>query len=691
MEVLALHSMSGEIDKVFKSLMQSGRPDVVDDNQNVITPEVYVDLFENDYILRQVLDDNHTLLKGRRGTGKSTIFVKAEDILTKESVNSLPIYINLQTCYEVIRTSNSETEDNQLTRLQTYRNFLTEILENIKKNLKKRISNNGEINKLFLEIKEGQYIDKDFERTLDVNKTISKNNNSTVGGSIGTEGVNITANLGNGNDQGEAVTRTLNEIRIFSIHSILKQIKDILHQNKINKVYLFLDDFSELNEESQKAVIDSLIAPIISSYNDTFKVKIAAYPGRITLGNADATKIVPVSLDFYEAYEASGKNYNGVERLSIDYIKRTLEMRLNVFTNGQVKLNELFDTTNYPFDDYLKRLFDCTCAIPRSLGYILNYCYLASINNGDTINMQHIDDAAIKYYDENIYADFANDIRFKQSFYDDKSLLDQVAQKNLADEIIEYLYNLKRKLIDNHMKGTLTNQLFKDTIQKKGSNYWIPTSHFHINKDSEKLLKTLELYYIVNKYSEGSTRGDKVSYYGLNYGLCVENKIDFGRPEGRRKYDYWRQPDFELTKFIPQVLSNIEVIECSYCNKVYSDLQYEIYLENENCFKCTEKGTVVKKNKFQGKLEKKIEEWRQRSLPNTHISILRVLFNKKDQKISAFEIGNLVDKHHLTITNSMRTLCNKGYVDFEIKSKRYYYIKDKSISEFFSDSIDSDL
>jgi hypothetical protein len=490
------------------------------------------------------------------------------------------------------------------------------------------------------------------------------------------------------------VAQQFSEIRIFSIHDILKKLKVILNRNGIKKVFLFLDDFSELNEESQKVVVDSLIAPIIASYNDTFKIKIAAYPGRVYMGITDATKIVPVPLDFYDAFELSSANYVGVENAAIDYIKRTLEKRLYEFTKGHINISDIFKITDeVTLKDYLKLLFECTAAIPRSLGFILNYCYLSSINNGKQITSDNIKNAAMKHYTENIYPDFINDVRFKQSFYDDKTILDQVAQKHLMDEIVKYLFEIKRSTIRDYQTGKLNKQLFIETLEKcrAGSNFIFPTSHFYIDKESERLLKTLELSYIVNKFSEGSSRTpeEKISYYGLNYGLCLSKKIDYGRPKLRRSYDYWRQEEFDLTKFVFKTISNIETIECEYCNKVYDEKMYEIYNEDRRCFKCGELNTVTKKNRFEKKLEIKIEEWKAKSLPNTHISILRTLYNNKDKQLSASQIGALTDKHHLTVTNVMKTLIKSKYVKYIEKEKRYYSITNRSITEFFSDSIDN--
>jgi predicted ATP-dependent serine protease len=92
MDEIAILSVSEKIETAFKSMIKSGRPDVTDEQNNSLIPNVYVDLYENNYVLRQVIDDNHTLLKGRKGTGKSTIFLRAEQELS-QSRDKVCIYI----------------------------------------------------------------------------------------------------------------------------------------------------------------------------------------------------------------------------------------------------------------------------------------------------------------------------------------------------------------------------------------------------------------------------------------------------------------------------------------------------------------------------------------------------------------------------------------------------------------------
>lgn len=689
---LSLLSVTSEIEKAFKSLIKSGRPDITDDENNSLIESLYVDLFNNDYILRQVLDDNHTLLKGRRGTGKSTIFLRAEQEIQKNK-KQFAIYINLQTCYEEVKSANSDEENLALTKYLTYKNFLTEILKSVQKRFSSKFSSDKEFEELFNAIEEGKYIDKDFQRSIDVTSTQSQENKSDIGVKLGLN--NATLNVGQGSiDKNESTASTkVTELRIFSIHEILKRIKEIANKRGISKIYLFLDDFSELNMDSQKVVIDSLIAPIISSYNETYKVKLAAYPSRIYTGNIDSTKLPSYALDFYDAYEQSSSTYVDVEALAIDYISRTLTRRIEIYTRRQISLEEIFDLDRAPLEEYLKTLFYCSSSIPRSLGFILNYAYLSSINKGNPITIENINSASVKYFEENILADFINDVRFKQSFYDDKDLLDQIAQKNLMDKIVEKQFNVKREMIEQFQKGTLKKQIFTETLEKyrKGSLYWLPTSHFFINKETEKLLKTLELYFIVNKFNEGSSRepGKKISYYGLNYGLSLLKRIDYGRPAFRRTYDYWRQEEFNLNEYIPRIISNIEVIKCESCEKVYDETEYNIYIVHKRCFKCTQENTVHVTSKFQTKFKKKIEEWHENSLPDVHINILRILYNNIDIEMTAFEIGTQIDRHHLSVTHAMRPLVNSTYVSFKERDKRYYKITDEAVTKFFSDTLDT--
>lgn len=684
-EKLELISLRDNIEAAFKSMIKSGRPDIIDSDNNNLLPLLYVDLLEGDYFLKQALDENHVIFKGRRGTGKSTIFLQAETILSKNK-KTLPIYINLQSCYEDIRPANTQDNAEKITLYNIYLKFFYQVLQRIEEKCKLLIKDR-DIEKLFKEVKNGEYIDAEFQRMMQITTNNSKNQtlNLSVNSNKEIES-NITVSKMASTEQ-QCNTQ---ELRIFSINTILSKMKKILRKHSIGKVYLFLDDFSELDYDSQKLMIDSLIAPIISSYNDTFIIKLAAYPYRIYLGNIDSSKIVPCSLDFYDVYEKTSTNYTSVEASGIDYIKRTIKRRIMVYTSEQLDADELFNTKKESLDVYYKTLFYASAGIPRCLGYILTYSYVNSINKGNAITLQDINSASKTYFTQNILADFYNDNRYKQSFFDDNKILTQLTQKKLMDDLIEISKTFKRQILSRYTKKEKIKDIYKDTLEKykNGITYWLPSSHFYVEKDVENILQTLELYYIVSKFNEGSNRkaGIKISYYGLNYGLCLENMIDYGKPDLRRAYDYWRQDEFDYTDFIPAALNAVEVPTCTNCGYQYSNKQeYEVVKKFGYCLSCKAEHSINTTNELQNILAKEIAKWKMDCLPDIEIDILRVLYNNIGTAMTAAEIGMLVERHHLGVTKIMDKLKRNDYVSYDVREKRYYRIEAKAISKFFSD------
>ena len=63
-----------------------------------------------------------------------------------------------------------------------------------------------------------------------------------------------------------------------------------------------------------------------------------------------------------------------------------------------------------------------------------------------------------------------------------------------------------------------------------------PTSHFHVLAEYDPVLSSLELNFFLTKYYEMKDRdGREVSVYALNYGLCQQQAISFGRPREKRE------------------------------------------------------------------------------------------------------------------------------------------------------------
>lgn len=264
-----------------------------------------------------------------------------------------------------------------------------------------------------------------------------------------------------------------------------------------------------------------------------------------------------------------------------------------------------------------------------------------------------------------------------------------MAQKKLMDDLIEIAKTFKRQVIVKKANNEPIKSIYTETIKKykSGITNWLPSSHFYIEKAIENVLQTLELYYIVTKFNEGSSRkpGIKISYFGLNYGLCLENGIDYGKPDIRRSYDYWRQDEFDYTNLIPVSLNSVETPKCSNCGYEYTDkTELEIAQRFGYCLSCKKENSIQITNSVSQALEKQLEQWKNYSLPDIEINILRVLYNNQDIAMTAYEISLEVERHYLGLTKIMDKLKRLGYITYNSTDKRYYKIEEAAIIKFFS-------
>jgi hypothetical protein len=164
----------------------------------------------------------------------------------------------------------------------------------------------------------------------------------------------------------------------------------LLKKIGINHVFICLDDFSEIDYEAMKIFVDVIIGPLNNLSDEFFKFKIAAYPGRIYLGDIDPQKIEQIRLDFYELYQA--KTITDVHAQAQGSIKRLIEKRTQFFCKQTP--DEFFDTTKASLDDYYKILFDITSCVPRNVGWILWYANQQSIAKDKKITLNVLSIAA---------------------------------------------------------------------------------------------------------------------------------------------------------------------------------------------------------------------------------------------------------------------------------------------------------
>jgi hypothetical protein len=373
--------------------------------------ELYVDPLPNNHVLQTMMKPNTTFIIGRKGTGKSTIFLRAQHELRKRSKYA-SAYIDIKTIFEESRVDpnliarvdsvSGTLPKESLEKLRLYKAFLRSVIREINEELKKRVKFTlwdrikqfitGSADDLFIgldtllaDIDVHQFSSIVGLKTLSIH---SKNDSSEEAGIEGTSSVSLLPkpDLKASLTAKDSVTisseheQTYSDILIreFNITDFLSRLKTLLNQISINHLYIFIDDFSELPKDAMEIVVDTLLAPLNNWSNELIKFKVAAYPGMVYYGNIDKTKIDEINLDLYKLYGSS--HVTTMEEKAIDFTHRLVERRLYHYC--KCNANVFIDPR---YEDLWRILFYATMANPRNLGYLLFYLYESHLIFGRTI------------------------------------------------------------------------------------------------------------------------------------------------------------------------------------------------------------------------------------------------------------------------------------------------------------------
>ena len=421
-----------------ESLKRYRRAELKDDQGKSLLKRLYVDLLPDDFILTKSIQPNTTYLVGRKGTGKSTIFLRIEEELTEKNF-ILPVYLDAKTVFESSQ-NNLQALDGKSIATEYYKkyvwqynfikSFLAVIFDKIEKNYKskKTLLNFfvGDIDKSYVEDElkniqnnlktEGCFSILPFPIFEEKIKEITANDSAekvisspkaSVSLSLLTQDVGATLNSSSSQIT-EAKQSQINEklssvlLQTFNIQEIINRIKNILVKIKIDHIFILLDDFSELDDDSIKYFTDVIIAPLNNWSEEFIKFKIAAYPNRIYYGKIDSTKVDLIDLDFYKLY--SSHNRDDMESLAVNFTERLLKARFKHYLKSDV--DKFFDTSKTSMSEYYELIFQTSFNVPRIMGYILVNCYEASIVHNKPINKQSIKNACEKYYEDQLHVYF---------------------------------------------------------------------------------------------------------------------------------------------------------------------------------------------------------------------------------------------------------------------------------------------
>lgn len=652
-----------------ESMKKYRRADLIDEKGRSLLEKLYIDLLPNELILKKALLNNTTFFIGRKGTGKSTIFLRLEQELRKKE-NHISCYLDVKTIFEKSQSQYISIEklkefipDGLLQKYLIERTFIQNTLMAIHDELDKKYNSLGDrLAKIFITtgpeaVKER--IEELHQKITD-NKTLEnievpllktiatkfeksnenfKEKKTKLGGLELSGGKKSDCiNGGIKTDTGIIWKKSDKEsselenefstvfLQVFQIKEIIKEIKGILSVLKIDHLFILLDDFSEIDDHAIIRFVDVLLAPLNNWSDEFIKFKIAAYPNRIYYGKIDPSKIDTIYLDFYNLYSEFDRDK--MEVSATDFTKRLVESRIKHYTNSN--LSDFFETDNsLGPEDYYSLFFKVSMNVPRILGYILSFCYQSKIVYDKKINKTDIETASQRYYEEKILT-FFDATTYSLLGIDEKISILQL--RELLDKISDRLTNIKKRI---------------QTKELSGSSY-IPTipfaTHFHFNSDLEKFLKTLELNFFVNKYNDMSDKdGVPSSIYSINYGLARKLNIPWGKPEGNQFRKYFIERPFNFNNLIIDFLNESKRIQCTNpeCKKEFSVDQLK-FLEF-NHFKCNVCSNLVEIKSISESISRKIESIdKDKLLPTPELKILQELL-KSEEPLYAREIAQEID------------------------------------------------
>ncbi|RQO33643.1 transcriptional regulator [Herminiimonas sp. KBW02] len=668
---------------------------------------VYVDPLPNMAVLNTVLSSNTTFIFGRKGTGKSTIFARAQSDI-REKADSLSVYLDVKSINESSQTSDvitKETKGSELANevIQPHlirKAFLIEIFSRLIDEIDSICRKTGivdrflgktkrydELKRELFELKErarkGVLNDAELP-ILQLIEREAKQRNSRQTTDENTKSVAAGVSTTDASFKGDYKSSDLEEIlddkeiyerysaavlRTFPYQEFITKLVVLLEELSFTSLILFFDDFSELSWIEQRLFVDVILAPLNNTSGEKIKLKIAAYPGRVYYGNIDPGKIDILNLDFYQLYKSS--DVQTMESRAIDYTKRLIENRFEVFN---IKSFDYFAKTN-PIEEYYTLLFQVSFNVPRLMGHILHICYLDQISRGEPITLQSIRLASKKYYEQVLKAYFDRKNRFATEPFARK--LDRNNQKILLQKITHEAREVKSNISTGKIGGTYFEGLTNP-----------PVSHFTIYPSLEPMMASLELNFLVTKYHEMRDKsGDDVSVYCLNYGLCEDDRLAWGYPKGRRDdRSYFVQRCFSYNAVIHQFLAATRTIRCDDCGATYPiEDKEKIEYFNWQCKEC--KAGKCKEVNLSADYMKELAALNEdMKLEEVELDILEVL-NSEGREMRAGEVSALIDTSHQLVGARTAKLKDSFLVEKETKNNiTMNRISERAKEIYFSES-----
>lgn len=628
------------IREAFSSILRADYISISELKQLKELDDYYVDFFNN---IPKILQFQDNFVNGRRGTGKTTLLMRAyyeclktispsvkekSSLLTEKSI--LPIYIDLSQCKDIFDDSNIEIFE---------RNFIIKLVEEFRKQLDtifaeskiKIFKNNYAQLETFDEalelIKEGILIKK-------TNLSEKEEKTSECGVEIGAK-LSVTDPTVSANESSSSAVKTEREnefLKCCSVQSLLGYLGQIRKQSCLDAIYVFVDEFSDLSNEEQTR-FSMLLKKLLGSKNNIF-FKVGTITDRYYFGESIiiGRDIYPISLDLCDFVEKYGGIVSASKKLE-EYTSEVIEKRMQAYAPG-VSFSEVFKTDK---KSIIARVSREAMGVPRTIGLILqNALSQAEIKRDSFIQLSEIN-AGIRE---------ARKIYFRQF------------QGAVQKKVIPGFYM------------DMWNSLLKKALDEKNKNSDRPASHFLLDPLRKKYLNVFCENFMVHclEDSRASKYGGNYVLYAIDYDVCSDNNIVYAT----------EKDEFTAARFIYDAVfqaydgyfmkERIRSYKCPICNRIYEESEVA-QAKVKRCFECDEKlEEIVHK-------DVPITEGNYTELEVRILGIIGTL--SKDEAMTAAEIGDAVGCSVQKVALwCSRVLKKKDLIEIEKKEgKNYYYDK----------------
>lgn len=547
----------------FQSILRADYISIDDIQQLATLDDYYVDYFNN---VPKVLQDQDSYISGRRGTGKTALLMRCyyeclKTVSTKISKKSmifedkkvLPLYIDLSQCKDIFEKEDEKNIEHNFIKYLTkeLKEQLAIIFEQSKmKIFKEDTSKMPEFDFIAQALMEGITIKREVTAQELTQKESSKDGIAT---GISTEKMGLDINMEEGYET--EIVKSISETTNFNVQELLSALGTIRRTSKIDSIYVFIDEFSDLSDDEQKE-FSELLKKLLGSKNNIF-FKVGTITDRYDFGEKIiiGRDIFPIFLDLNDFVEKYGGIVTALKQLE-DFTTSLVNKRLASYCPN-ISINAVFDEKS---NEIIARITREAMGVPRTIGMILQSALIQTELNGKRAN--------ITISDINVGIQETRKIYFSQF------------QGAVKKKIIPAFYM--------DMWNSILNKAL--TEKNKNKKEPRPSSHFMLDPLRKKYMNIFCENFLVHllEESRASKYGGNYLLFSIDYGICTENNILFAEEK-----DEFTAARFIYDNIIAQydcyfVDEQLKSYQCPICKRIYKE-EDVAQAKVKRCFECDEK------------------------------------------------------------------------------------------------------